>query len=107
MCRPRGLGAGVLATRSRRPEELDLEAAAVATVDADEVLDRAAVLQVRDTGEDEDRPALLDPQVSRDLAAGHAGLDRPCPAVELEAELLLVGLEQRAASHVQLEDRSA
>ncbi len=39
----------------RRPEELGLEAAAIAPVQADEVLDRPPVLEVRDTREREDR----------------------------------------------------
>ena len=42
-----------------------------------------------------------------DLAARRACLDRPRASVELEAEVVLVGLEQRAVTHVELEDGCA
>src|SRR5439155_27031054 len=91
--------------RSGRPEELGLEAAAVAPVDADEVLDRPAVLEVGDAAEDEHGRARGHAELGGDLRVRAARLDRARASVELVAELALVGLEQRAVAYVEVEDR--
>ena len=46
-------------------------------------LERLAVLEIRDAAEDQDRRALLDAEVARDLGRGGARLDRARPAVQL------------------------
>jgi hypothetical protein len=72
----RGAGGREL-DRRRGAEELRLEAAPVAAVQADEVLDRAAVLQVRDARERQDRRFLLDTEVPRTSAfAARASIER-------------------------------
>src|SRR5206468_6151486 len=62
--RARSLGdpvSGSAFARLVRAEEVDLEPAAVATMDADEVLDRTTVVDSRDSGQDQNRRrALLD-----------------------------------------------
>ena len=50
---------------------------------------------------------LLDAEVPGDLRGRSTCLDRADAAVELETELSLVGLEQGAVTHVELENRSA
>ena len=61
-----GAGAGQVA-RLGGPEELRLEAAAIAPVQADEVLDRAAVLEISDAAEREHGRSLGHAEVLRDL----------------------------------------
>ena len=70
----------------------------------DDVLDRAAVLDIRDPCEDEDRIALVHAELFGDLGARRARLDGARAAVELVAEVALVRLEERAVvAEVELE----
>ena len=71
--------------RPGRAEELRLEAAAIAPVQADEVLDRAAVLEVGDAAEGEHGRSFGHAEVLRDLGRRGPRLHRARAAVELEA----------------------
>ena len=66
-----------------------------------------AVLEVRDAAEGEHGRSFGDAEVVRDLGRRGPCLHRARAAVELEAELLLVRLEERAVAHVELQDRGA
>src|SRR5215208_4939731 len=111
--RPAPSGARVCGARAgeldggRGPEELRLEPAPVPPVDADEVLERPPVLEVRHAAEDEDGCAFAHAEVLGDLGGRCSRLDRASPAVKLQPELALVRLEERAVAHVELEDRRA
>ena len=76
-------------------------------MELDDVLDRTAVLDVRDPREDEDRVALVHAELFGDLRVRRARLDGARAAVELVAELALVRSEERAAAEVELEERRA
>ena len=66
-----------------------------------------AVLEVCDAAEREHGRSFRDAEVVRDLGRRGPCLHRSRAAVELEAELLLVRLEEGAVAHVELQDRGA